>query len=78
MCALSQSLCHGTCHLDAAAHGHKVHVAAGAIQEDVPHVSPHDVALASQGISNVAHQFHDRQINVFGYFLTVYIHDFAF
>jgi hypothetical protein len=66
--------CYGFGYLNTAADGHKVHVVAGAVQEDVTDVAADDVALAVQFIGYPSNQFHDRQIDVIGYFLTVNIH----
>ena len=47
MSPFAQVACHSLCYLDAAADGHKVHVVAGAFQEDVPDVTAHNVTFAS-------------------------------
>ena len=78
MSAATKATGHCLCHLDAAANRHKVHVVAGPLQKDVPDISTHDIAFTVQFIGHIAHQFHDRQVDVFSYFFTVNIHVFVF
>jgi hypothetical protein len=78
MGTFAQPACYRTSHLDAAAHGHKVHVVAGPFKKDIPDVSPDNITLAMQLIGNAAHQFHDGQVNVLLYFLTVNFHELRF
>ena len=69
---------HGFGYLDAAAHSDKIHIGAFPVQEDVSHISPHDIALTMEAISSFTHQSHDGQIDVLGYFFTVNFHFFCF
>ena len=78
MGTLAQAVSHSPSHLNATADRHKIHVIAGAHQKDVPNVSTHDVALAAHFVGNFTYQFHDRQINMFGNFMSVDFHDFCF
>ena len=76
MGALADASGNGFGDLDAATHGDEVHVVAGAFQEDIPHISAHDVALAVQLVGDFAHQLHHGPIHVLGYFLSVDFHVF--
>ena len=59
MGAFSQATGNGASDLDTAADGHKVHVVAGTLQEDVPNVSPHNVAFAAESVGCISYQSHD-------------------
>jgi hypothetical protein len=56
----SESVCHGSCHLDTAANYHDVNVLAGSFQKEVSHVATHDVGFHMHLVGHLSDEVKNR------------------